>query len=120
MLPSLDGLVEGFAYIARRERRKLQLDKAAIAEALSEAKRLAGGHERDEPAALFFACARRGRAFGGLSRALPLFVRNQARAVGLELQANDTTLSVVQTRVACGAIEWEELRAWFAGELRAP
>lgn len=120
MLPSLDGLVEGFAYIAKRERRKLHLDKAAIAAALGEATRLAAGHERHEPAALFFACARRGRAFGGLSRALPLFVRNQARAVGFELRANDTTLSVVQTRVAAGAIEWDELRAWFAAELQAP
>ena len=66
MLPALDDLVEGFALYAARRRIDGTCDPRAVGAALREAEKLAAGHKHDEPAALFYALARRPRVFGAL------------------------------------------------------
>jgi hypothetical protein len=67
MIPSREWFFDGLAFFARRHALGAPFDPAVIAEGLAEAERLAGGRGRDEPAALFYACARRSRAFGPLA-----------------------------------------------------
>lgn len=83
MLPSAERLLEGFTFFARRHAPLSRIDEEAILAALAEAERLAAGREDDEPAALFYACARRSRAFGALARDfIPFIARRQAHSVG--------------------------------------
>jgi hypothetical protein len=73
----------------------------------------------DEPAALFFACARRGRLLGPVAvLAIPLVAREQARVVGFELEVNDAELALLRLRVVKQAIEFSELKDWFAARRR--
>jgi hypothetical protein len=115
MLPSPERLREGFAFFARRHAPATRGEDVSIAEALAEAERLAAGREEDEPAALFFACARRSRAFGSLARDfVPFITRRQALAVGFRLTAEDVVLDILRTRVLVGAMTFDDLRADFA------
>ena len=120
MLPQRDAFVAGIRlFIRRRHPKPVALDEPAIAEALVHATRLAAGHEANEPAALFFACARSSRAFGAASHdLLPIVARNHARALGLRLDVDDVVLAILHARVALGAITYEEVRGTFAAALR--
>jgi hypothetical protein len=117
MLPPLSRFLSEVAFPLRRHAKRAPLDVPAIGEALREADALAAGHPPHEPAALFFACSRRAPAFGGAGAAylvLPVLARNQARAVGLELHAEDIALGLHHLRSLRGEMDFDELRAWFA------
>jgi hypothetical protein len=116
MLPTPEHFLEGLAFFARRHApRAANADGAVIAAAVVEAEQLAGGDEANEPAALFYACARRSRAFGSLARDfIPFAARRQAHAIGCELDALDVELDILRLRVLLGAITFDELRAEFA------
>jgi hypothetical protein len=119
MLPSPARFLEGFAFFARRHAPLAQIEEASIVAALEEAERLADGREEDEPAALFYACARRSRAFGALARDfVPFIARRQAHAVGWQLDAEDVVLDILRTRVVLAAMTFDELRAEFAARRR--
>lgn len=120
MLPPRDGFLAGLRLFARRRHPKpVTFDDPALADALDHATQLAARDERDEPAALFFACALRSRAFGSAAHdLLPLIARNQARALGLRLDLDDVVLAILHARVALGAVTFDELRAVFAAVLR--
>lgn len=66
MLAAPDDLVEGFSRYAARRGVSGACDARAVGAALREAEKLAAGHEETEPAALFYALARRPRVFGAL------------------------------------------------------
>jgi hypothetical protein len=120
MLPPLARFLSEIAFPLRRHARRGPLDVVAIVEALREAEALAAGREQDEPAALFFACSRRAVAFGGGGAAylvLPVVTRNQARAVGLALRAEDIALGLHHLRILRGEMVFDELRAWFTAHL---
>ena len=119
MLPSPERFLEGFTFFARRHAPLAQIEEASIVEALAEAERLAAGREEDEPAALFYACARRSRAIGALARDfVPFIARRQAHVVGWQLEAADVVLDIMRTRVLLAAMTFEELRAEFAAHRR--
>jgi hypothetical protein len=119
MLPSPDRFLEGLAFPLRRVGQTGQPDPEAMAAVLAEAERLAAGDERLEPCALFYACARRSRAFGAASSFLvPFLARSQAHAVGLVLDAEDVALVILHARVLRQEIDFDELRAWFEQRLR--
>jgi hypothetical protein len=119
MFSPTDVFVAGLAFYARRRGLPARYDVAAIGEALAEAARLAEGREIDEPAALFYACALRSRAFAGAAEQLvPFASRRHAEAVGLELSIDDLVLGILRARILYGAITWDELRAEFAAKLR--
>jgi hypothetical protein len=119
MVPDPAGFTSGLHLLSRRRGLALFAREPDLVDLLREAEQLAAGVESDEPAALFFASARRGRILGPVALlAIPLVAREQARTVGLELDANDTELAFLRLRVVQRAIDFAELRAWFAARLR--
>jgi hypothetical protein len=121
MLPTADRLLEGLPFFVRRRGLTVQFSRPLLAAALAEAETLAGGDEHDEPAALFYACAQRPRAFGTASQfVVPFLAQGQARAVGLELTVDpdDVEFILLRLRVLRGEIAFSELRGWFAARLR--
>jgi hypothetical protein len=81
MIPGSATFLAGLRFHARRRGLPARFDEPAIVEALAEAVSLQPA-ERDEPAALFFACARRSRAFGGTAaRVVPFVVRSHAASL---------------------------------------
>jgi hypothetical protein len=119
MLPRLDAFLAGIRLFTRRHHPKaVAFDELAIAAALAHASELASGDEQAEPAALFFACALRSRAFGPASHdLLPIVARNQARGIGLRLDIDDVKLAILHPRILFHAITFEELRGAFAAAL---
>jgi hypothetical protein len=119
MLPDPAAFLRGLAFFLRRRGKVARLDAPAIVEALREAEQLAAGRVEDEPAALFLACARRSRAFGmAAQEVVPFVAIGQARAIGRELAAKEIELAILRLRAVRGALDFEELRAWFAARLR--
>jgi hypothetical protein len=118
MLPALDDLLEGFSLHAERRQHAAVCDRRALGAALREAARLARGNEADEPAALFYALARRPRAFGRLhGDMLVLLAAEQARAAGLELGFASVELDIHVIRILRREMTFLELRGWFAARL---
>ena len=66
-----DALLQLAAQLAAKQGIPLPLTRETMSAIVDEAERLAGGDERDEPAALFYACALRAAAFGKI--ATPFF-----------------------------------------------
>jgi hypothetical protein len=119
MLPSPAAFAAGLSWLSRRRNLALFAREADLAELLHEASVHASGTLADEPSAIFFACARRGRVLGPVAAlAIPLVAREQARAVGFELDANDAELAVLRLRIVKQAIEFGELKDWFAARQR--
>src|SRR6185503_5431947 len=118
MLPALDDLLLGFSRYAERRERETVCEARAVGAALREAAKLAQGNEPDEPAALFYALARRPRAFGKLhGDMLVLLAVEQARAVGLELGFTAVELDIHVIRIVRGEMTFLELRGGVAARL---
>ncbi len=118
MLPNPEAQLAGYALYARQNGFAPDRDEARLADALREAAVLAGGREADEPAAIFFALARRSRAFGKAHGRMTLHLAvEQARSLGLALTADLAVIELVRARVVRGAIAFEELRDWFTANL---
>jgi hypothetical protein len=119
MLLDADLLADDLYERARHTGTRSRWDPSAILAARAEAEHLAAGNQPDEPAALFFALARRSRAFGILAAAfIPGAARAQAMAVGHELLVDDLELSMLRAGVLRGEIRFDDLRRWFADSLR--
>jgi hypothetical protein len=121
MLPSADRLLEGLQFFVRRQGLDVQFERSLLVDALAHAEQLAAGEECDEPAALFYACSCRPRAFGKAAPLIiPFLLQSQARAVELELELgpDDIGLVLLRLRVLRGEIAFDELRGWFASRLR--
>lgn len=118
MLPTAPSFLLGLEFYFRRRRVEAHLDEGAIADALAHAEQLASGNERDEPAALFFACATRSRAFfPEAANVVPHVARAYAAAIGLDLLAADVALDIHHARILRGELRFAELRDWFAARL---
>jgi len=115
-----DALLQLAAQLSAKQAIPLPLTRETMCAIVDEAERLAGGDERDEPAALFYACALRAAAFGRI--ATPFFddiAAAQAAAVGLKLDASELDLILLRGRIAFAAVGWEGVRHDFAGWLRS-
>lgn len=118
MLPDLGTLLAGYALYAKQNRLSPEHDEARVADALREAEALAGGEEAHEPAALFFALSRRPRAFGRAHGRMTLhYAVQHAQTLGLALTVNVAVLELIRARIVRGAIDFAELRGWFAAHL---
>ncbi len=118
MLPPAPSFLTGIEFYLRRRRVKARLDATMITDALARAERLAAGKERDEPAALFFACAERSQAFFPEAASIvPHIARAHAGALGLDFRAADVALEIHRARILRGQIDFDELRDWFAARL---
>jgi hypothetical protein len=114
-----DALLELVGQQAAKHRVPLPVSRATMRAIVAEAERLAAGRADDEPAALFYACARRARLFGKIGG--PVFERvvpAQADAVGLVLDATPLDILLLRGRIAFDAVGWGEVRDAFAGWLR--
>jgi hypothetical protein len=120
MLPRRDAFLAGLQlFVRRRHPRPVAFDAPALAAALAHAGALAAGDKRSEPAALFFACALRSRAFGAASHDLvPILARNQALGLGFRLNVTDVELAILHARILVDAITFEEVQRTFAAALR--
>ena len=118
MLPDLEALLAGYALYAKRNGFAPDRDEARLADALYEATALALGCEKDEPAALFFALARRPRVFGKAHGRMTLHLTiEHAGALGFTLTTDVAVLELMRARILRDAIKFEELRSWFAAHL---
>jgi hypothetical protein len=118
MLPDLPRLLAGYELFAKRNGFRADRNEPALEGALDEAAALARGSEVDEPAALFFALARRPRAFGREhGRVVIHFTVEHARGLGLALTVDVSVLELRRARVVRSAIDFAELRGWLAAHL---
>jgi len=84
-----------------------------------EAERLAAGRTKDEPAALFYASARRAHLFAKTARPfLDGIGRAQAVRVGLVLDADELDIILLRGRMGQRVAHWKEVQEAFAGWLR--
>lgn len=119
MIFAPDALLELAALLAAKQCIPLPLDRETMSAIVHEAERLSEGLERDEPAALFYACALRAAAFGKIATPfLDDIAAAQAVAVGLVLDATALDLILLRGRIAFAAAGWEDVRHEFAGWLR--
>ncbi len=89
MLLDADLLADDLGARAKNTGAPTRWDPSAILAAHAEAEQLAASNQLDEPAALFFALARRARAFGNLATAfVPGAARAQAMAHQLRMTGN--------------------------------
>ena len=118
MIPDADAIVAAYAFVARRYRVTVKPDRGPIQDATSEARALTVD-VTDEPAALFFALARRPRGLPGLwTSVVTVLVVNHARSLGLALAGDARDLLPLFLPVARGAFAFPELRIWFREHLR--
>lgn len=114
MLPSLEQIVATHAWLSRRLQLDGQPHEPALLKALEEAAALAQ-NPQDEPAALFYALARRPKAlmdaWGPLTELIAL---NHARFLGspLTVEAPDLLRQLCMALVS-GRASWEDTRAFF-------
>jgi hypothetical protein len=120
MIPRYEVVEGAYRFLAGRYGFSRRLSEAGVRAALDDAKELAT-IERDEPAALFFALARRPRSLGGAWRVLSALVAlNHAAALGLSLDANPRDLGPLYMPIVSRALGYAEIRAWFAARTLAP
>ena len=114
-----DALLQLAAQLAAKQAISVPLTRETMCMIVDEAERLAGGNERDEPAALFYACALRAASFGKIATPfLDDIAAAQAAAVGLKLDASELDLILLRGRIAFAAVGWEGVRHDIAGWLR--
>lgn len=118
MLLDANVLADALGVLAAQKGIRGGWDVSVIAAARAEAVHLAG-RERDEPAALFLACARRSRRLGRLAADfVPAVARAQALAGGFALELTDLELVILRLRILRNEIDVEELCGLFAVKLR--
>jgi hypothetical protein len=125
MLPRLEELLDGYAYLKRRHRIRWELDPRGVEDALREAAVLAGDRTEDEPAALFLALTRRRNDLADAWEMLPIIVvRNLAPSVlgaELRLDPEDPDLRALRMRILARdptkRATLEDVRTFFAARL---
>jgi len=113
-----DALLELVARQAAKLRVPVPVSATIMRAIVAEAERLADGRIEEEPAALFYACARRSKLFAKVAAPFADDVAAlQADAVGLKLDADELDLIILRGQVAFGTAGWNDVRDAFAGWL---
>jgi hypothetical protein len=116
-----DELLELIAHHAAKLGVPVPVDHATMHAIVTEAEHLAGNRTDDEPAALFYVCARHVGLLGKVGRTFfDDIAVAQADAVGLVLHASELDLVLLRGRIAFGAVRWEDVRRDFAVWLSLP
>lgn len=114
MIPSAHALVTGYVFLARRYGLTRPARHDLVADAVTHAQQLAE-KDVDEPAALFYALARRQGAFPGLwTLATALYAFNHAPTVGLRVRSPLTQTRPLFLPVLTNALPYEAILKWFA------
>lgn len=112
MIPDAEALGRGLRFWTLRRGLPPVAD-AVVKTAREEAAALACD-ERSEPAAVFYAFARRPRGLSGGWRQLPvLLAMNQASSLGFELDTDALALADLVMAVVLREMDFEAVRAWF-------
>lgn len=118
MIPSADRLLAGLSFALRRYRLGGPVSEAAVRAAVAEAIELSSGDERAEPAAIFFAFARRPRVVPAGWRTVPRVLAGvHASTLGLRLDASADEIEALVTRILLREVGFPEVRAWFEARL---
>jgi hypothetical protein len=113
VIPSSHEIIEGWAFVSRRLGRAGEVSRAAVEAAVQEARDLARA-PTDEPAALFYAFARRPRALLGGWRLMPrLLAGMHCQRVGLRLEAGADELDQLRARIIVTGVPFREVSEWF-------
>jgi hypothetical protein len=117
MIPAARSLLGGYAFAARRRGWTTSPNERAFGEAVEEARALAM-EPRDEPAALFYALARRPRVLREAWPVLPaLLMLNHAGRLRLYLAAGDEELDRLRVAIVVQRLTFEHVREWFRARL---
>ncbi len=115
MLPRLVDLIDGYKFWALVHGYTSGPTRAALQEVLEEASRLSGGDPRCEPAALFYALARRPEDMAeGWADFPPLVARNLAARGGYRITATAEELHVLRLDICLEGVTFEAVRDYFA------
>lgn len=110
---SLEQVLDGFAFFARRHRIDAEPNEAAVRAALATLEELHPS-PRDEPAAVFFAFASHGRCFPSALRSMTVVLaRSVALQSGVRIEASDDELGTLVMAVLRREAPFEAVRAWF-------
>lgn len=118
MIPSLGRFIEGFNHFARARKVVVPTTAGELAEILAEVAQLAAGDETCEPAAFFYALARRPEVMGPLSGRFAVRVAHN-HAIGLQraLRATDEELDELRMGIQLDDLPFEAVREWFRARL---
>jgi hypothetical protein len=121
MIPRLETILDAYYFIARRNGELATYVRRHVVAALDEATTLSRGREADEPAALFYAFARRDQAFPPVlwNAFVERLAVGSAHSIGLALKpdVDPFDLAYLCLDVAEGKLEYDGVRAWFATHL---
>jgi hypothetical protein len=121
MIPGLETILDAYYFVARRNGELARYVRRYVVAALDEAAALSGGREADEPAALFYAFARRDQAFPPAlwNAFVERLAVGSAHAIGLALKpdVDPFDLAYLCLDVAEGKLAYDGVRAWFAAHL---
>lgn len=121
MIPAPADILAGFRFAARRWKLSGEPSERSVTAAVEDATQLAADDAAAEPAALFFAFARRPRTFPGAWRLMPaLLAMNQAKALGLRLRTERDELNRLLTRIAGRELSYEERATRATARARRP
>jgi hypothetical protein len=113
MIRSAEEILAGYPFFARRHSLSGEYDARVVRAAVDEARAMAVD-VCDEPASLFFAFARRPRAFaGGWPRIVEALACNHALALGLQPIATTAELRTLAGSVARREKSFEDVREFF-------
>ncbi len=111
-------VVLGYPFVAQRFGRVALCDPQAVEDCCNRAAELAGGSERDEPAALFYAFAGRRRAFPFAWKLMAdILARRQAEVNGLRLLASRDEIGALCLEVLHRRVDYSRVRGWFRERL---
>lgn len=121
MIPTRDQVVHAWLWTARRERLARAPNPQVIDLALAEASELATEIE-DEPAALFYALARRPRGLGDAwGTTIVLLAANHARLCRTGFGSGPeelTELDRLRVAIVVQRLSFEHVRRWFRARMK--
>lgn len=119
LIPLFKDFLKGFVFFANSRDEECVATAGDLADVLKEVARLAAGDESTEPAAFFFAVARRPEAMGEIWGPYPItLARNHAASMGLVLLAIDDELHDLRMAINLGGMSFEDVRDWFRARIR--
>jgi len=120
VIPAADELIAALPFVLRR----WGVDpgtvrRETIAAAFAEANLLSAGDERLEPAALFYALARRPRGLAAAwTRLARLVAVTHSQRLGLTLNADADQSRALCVRIAAGELTFVDLQLWFVRNVK--
>lgn len=119
MIPRFVDFIDGYNFWAITHGYTSGPTAGALRDVLEEAARLAAGDPASEPAALFYALARRPEEMADGWRDFPnLVARNVAGQAGYRIEATTEELDGLRLDICLERLPFEVVRDYFAGRMK--